>query len=133
MGAGSVGGERPVDGGEAHGRGLEPVVVPEGDVHRPVDATRLAVFTSAVERIHDPDAVGVEAAGVFLALFGEHGVVRSVGCEFGRQELLGGCVAGVLDVPRRRTGGEHLLAQFEENMPGLRRQSGGELSIGLLR
>ena len=83
-------------------------------MHRPVDAAGLAELPRAVERVDDPDAIGVETARVLQPFLRQHGVVGAMESEFLGQELLGSGVAGVLDVPRGRARGEHLRAQLEE-------------------
>ena len=98
-------------------------------MHRPVDAARFAELPGAVERIDDPDAFGVEPTRVLPAFLREHGVVGTVDGELVGEELLGDGIAGVLHVPRRGAGGEHLLAQSEQQMPGLGRQTRGQLGV----
>ena len=77
-------------------------------------------------------AVGLETPLIGLAFFlGEHRVVGAVGVQFVGEELLGGGVTGVLDVPLARARSEHLLAERHQELAGLDRQTAGELGVGL--
>ena len=80
------------------GTGDQVAVLPQGDVHGPVVARRLGELAGAVERVDDPDPAGVQPDLVVLALLGEDGVVRPVLGEQGHQQLVGGLVAGVLEL-----------------------------------
>ncbi len=102
-----VGGQRPVDRRQAHRGGGEPVAAPQRDVHRPVDAARFAELPGAVERIDDPDALGVEPTRVLLAFLREHGVIGAMDGELVGEVLLRDRVARRPSRPtsthRRRT------------------------------
>ena len=55
---------------------IAPCRLPQRDVHGEVGPA-LAVLVRAVERVDDPDALGVEPGGVVLALLAEDGVVAA--------------------------------------------------------
>ena len=69
----------------ALGQALAPL--PERDVDRPVGATFLAVLGRAVERVDDPEPVGIVTAGVVGRLLGQDDVV---GTGVGEQLRAGG-------------------------------------------
>ena len=89
------------------------VRLPERDVHGPVVARHLGELAGAVERVDDPHPLGLEPRLVVLALFREHRVVRPVGREQLHQQLVGGLVAGVLEL----TALETLAADLEQPLP----------------
>ncbi len=105
-------GDRP--GGQVAG-------LPERDVHGPVVARHLGELPGAVERVDDPDPLGLQAALVVLALLGEHGVGGPVLGQQRHQQLVGGPVAGVLELASLQTLGAHL----EQPATGRLGQPGG--------
>ena len=70
--------------------GDEVPALPQRHVDGPVVAGRLGELAGAVERVDDPDPVGVEACLVVAALLGEH---RVVGAVLGQRVLLPGAGA----------------------------------------
>ena len=83
-------------------------------MHRPVVARGLGELAGAVERVHDPDPVTGEPDLVVLALLGEHRVTRSVLGEQLHEQVVGGEVAGVLQLAAL----EPLLADLEQAAAG---------------
>ena len=97
------------------GSGDRSLVGDEGHVYGPVGAGHLAVFTSAVERFDDPDAVGVETGEVILAFLAEHGVVGALLGEPTHQQLVSLTVALGLEHRLRRVLGAGIIAVFLEH------------------
>ena len=87
-GGGSVR-EHELERGQADGRGDEVVAVPQRDVDGPVVPARFAELAGAVERVDDPDPVGVEPARVLESLLGQHGVVGAIAGAAGRRGSAG--------------------------------------------
>ena len=98
-------------------------------MHGPVGAGHLAVFTSAVERIDDPDAVGVETGEVVLAFLAEHGVIGALLGEPTHQQIVSLTVALGLEHRRWRVIGAETSAEFEEEVACFGGELGGELMI----
>ena len=90
------------DAGLRHRTGDQVAVLPQRDVHRPVVAGRLGELPGAVQRVDDPDPGGGEPVGVVdagLALLRQHRVVGPVPAQQRHQQVVGGAVAGVLELP----------------------------------
>ena len=104
-------GDRP--GGQV---ALAVVALPQRDVDGPVVARGLGELAGAVERVDDPDPVAGEPDLVVLALLGQHGVARPVLGEQLHDQLVGGAVAGVLE-----------LAALEPLLPDLEQAAAGGL------
>jgi len=99
----------------------ELAVLPQRDVHRPVVSGRLGELPGAVEGVDDPDPRGVQPVPVddaCLALLGHHRVVGPVRRAQRHQQVVGGQVAGVLELPA----GKPLAADLGEQVA---RDSGG--------
>jgi hypothetical protein len=66
-------------------------------VHGPVNPALLGVLAGAVQRIDDPDPLGVEPARIVRRLLAEYLVVRAEHGETGHQQFVGESVARVLE------------------------------------
>ena len=64
-------------------------------MHRPVGACVLTELARPVERVHDPDPVGVETRAVVRTLFGQYDVLRPQPFELGDEKLMRMLVACV--------------------------------------
>ena len=95
----------------------------------PLDAPRSTEVVGAVQRIHDPDPVGVDTPAVIVTLLGKHGVVGSQPGQAVGKEPVG---LSVTLVPEP-VGGPPLshrpIPDLEQKVPGLAGQESGDLVI----
>jgi peptidoglycan/LPS O-acetylase OafA/YrhL len=101
--------------------------LPQRDVDGPVGAPDLTELGRAVERVDDPDPVGIESATVISRLFGQHDVVRPRFLE-GREQLdVRVVVAGVPQVPG--VGEALALPQGQQQLAGCGREIASQLAV----
>jgi hypothetical protein len=62
--------------------------LPEGNVHRPVGAARLAELPGPVERIYDPHPVGRQPRRIVGPLLGEHHITGPGFVQPGQQKVM---------------------------------------------
>ena len=76
------------------------VTLPQRHVYGPVVASRHGEFACSVQRIDDPDPVGLQPGQVVVGLFAEHRVARALDAQPLQQQRIGLAVALIAQQPR---------------------------------
>ena len=95
----------------------------------PLDAPRSTEVVGAVQRIHDPDPVGVDTPAVILTLLGKQGVVGSQPIQAIDQESVGLAVTLVPEPVGGPPLSHGTVPDLEQKIPGLAGHKPGDLVI----
>ena len=102
--------------------------LPERDVHGPVRSARHGELPGAVDRVDDPDAIGLNAGDVVDRLLGQHRVVGPGPTQAVEDQRVGPPVAGIAEVVRVVEA--DLLAHRQQQFTGFFGHLGGQRRIG---
>ena len=103
------------------------VALPQRHVHGPVVAALPGEFAGSVQRVNDPDPVGLQPFQVVVGLFAEHRVARTLGVQPLEQQRIGLAVALVAEQPRVVE--THPIAHRQQQLSRLFGKVGGQRGV----
>jgi hypothetical protein len=98
-------------------------------VDLPVGSTRLTELTGSIERVHDPDPIGIETSGVLEAFFRQHCVGGSMPAELILDESLCGGITAIHHLPRSEPSPLEMVTQLDQSSSGLCREAQRQVGI----